>query len=61
MTRDLLLRLVYSGQAVGYASRSERRLALEALGVQVRVYSNRITDGNGDPHPRGTVMLGSVR
>ena len=42
-------------------SYTERRLALEALGVQVRVYSNRIPDENGEPYPRWTVTLGSVQ
>jgi hypothetical protein len=41
-------------------SYTERRLALEALGVQVRVYSNRIPDENGERYPRWTVTLGSV-
>jgi hypothetical protein len=40
---------------------TERRLALEALGVQVRIYSNRILDENGEPYPRWTVTLGSVQ
>jgi hypothetical protein len=40
---------------------TERRLALEALGVQVRIYSTRIPDENGEPYPRWTVTLGSVK
>jgi site-specific DNA recombinase len=48
------------GANLDLLSYNERRLALEALGVQVRVYSNRITDENGNPHPRWTVQLGSV-
>ena len=40
---------------------TERRLALEAPRVQVRIYSNRILDENGEPYPRWTVALGSVQ
>jgi cell division septum initiation protein DivIVA len=39
---------------------TERRLALEALGVQVRIYSNRIPDENGDSYSRWIVTLGSM-
>jgi DNA invertase Pin-like site-specific DNA recombinase len=39
---------------------SERRLALEALGVQVKVYSNQRADENGDPIARWTVTLDSM-
>jgi site-specific DNA recombinase len=39
---------------------SERRLALEALGVQVKVYSNQRAEENGDPIARWTVTLDSM-
>jgi len=42
-------------------SYNERRLALEALGVQVRVYSNRATDQNLEGHPRWTMTLSSLQ
>ena len=42
-------------------SYNERRLALEALGVQVRVYSNRATDQNREGHPRWTMTLSSLQ
>jgi hypothetical protein len=41
-------------------SYNERRLALEALGVQVRVYSNRATHQNREGHPRWTMTLSSL-
>jgi site-specific DNA recombinase len=40
---------------------NERRLALEALGVQVKVYSDRASDQNGETHPRWTMTLSSMR
>ena len=40
---------------------NERRLALEALGVQVMVYSDRASDQNGETHPRWTMTVSSLR
>ena len=32
---------------------NEWRLVLEAMGAWARVYTNRITDENGEPYPAG--------
>ncbi|MCD6031262.1 MAG: Resolvase domain protein, partial [Thermomicrobiales bacterium] len=39
---------------------NERRLALDALGAQVRVYSHRAIDANENAHRRWTVTFGSM-
>ena len=50
-----------NGANLDRLSSSERRLALEALGAQVQVYSNQADDTNEDAHLRWTMMLGSTR